>query len=212
MTVTSGFTTTNRSDFTIEFITLGNCWTCKVRIEAKLSTVNGVKESNYDAFNRITTVTYDELITDAYIIMQAVADTGHDTEWYKAPDAAYQLLIGTCCEYERTIDYSQAQVGYLSLMNLWMPHVSIDESDFEESITVFPTVSNGLFTLNKKDLFESNIHDIKIFSTNGNLVWASYQNTDPSVHIDLSSAPAGHYIVCLFDNNQLISKNRIIKD
>ena len=104
----------------IEFPALGNCYLCKVRIEAKLNLLDGVTSSNWDYNTKVTTVEYDESVTDPFEIMQAVADTGHDTEWYPAPEEMYALLIGTCCEYERTINYSTVQIGYLSLMGIWV--------------------------------------------------------------------------------------------
>lgn len=207
--ITSGsLTAQERDSFTIEFITLGNCYTCKIRIEAKLNMVEGVTNSDYDAYEKVTRVTYDDMITDAFLIMQAVADTGHDTEWFRAPDEAYELLIGTCCEYNRTMDYDEAQIGYLSLMDLWMPHVSINEIGDETNVRVYPTASNGQFTVNIGDLSGS---EVKVYSMSGALVLTKKVETNSDNSINISNAPKGQYIICVSSNNRIISKTKIIK-
>ncbi len=210
MTMTS-FTAVDRDEFTIEFITLGNCYSCKIRIEGKLSNVEGVISSNYDAVNKITSVTYDDLVTDAFLIMQAVADTGHDTEWFEAPLEAYELLIGTCCEYERTIDYTMAQVGYLSLMGLWMPHVLVGELNEENQITVYPTSSTGQYTVKFDNMATPHNPEIRIYSMSGSLVWANTIDSASNNQIDISFAPAGQYILCALTDGNIISKTKIIK-
>ena len=208
---TTSFTSMERDEMTIEFITLGNCYYCKLRIEGKLSNVEGVISSDYDASNHIATVTYDDLITDAFFVMQAVADTGHDTEWYEAPQEAYNLLIGTCCEYERTIDYSTVQVGYLSLMNLWMPHVSVGELKEDQNITIFPTVSSGQYSFKFNKSSTLIRPEIRIYSMNGSLVWANSIVAGVETEINISFAPDGQYILCAFDNGEIISRSKIIK-
>lgn len=205
------FTASQRGDFTIEFITLGNCYTCKLRIEAKLDKVEGVILSDYDAFNKLTTVTYDDMITDAFIIMQAVADTGHDTEWFEAPQEAYNLLIGTCCEYDRTIDYTNVQVGYLSLMDLWMPHVSINEINNEDYVSIFPTVSDGAYSIEISDQSTMENPHISVYSMNGKSIWSKPATVGDMAKINISFAPLGQYIVCIHDKGEIISKSIIIK-
>lgn len=200
-----------RDNFTIQFVTLGNCYTCKLRIEAKLNTVPGISAAEYDAFTDITTVTYDDLITDAFIIMQAVADTGHDTEWFRAPDAAYELLIGTCCEYERTIDYTQAQVGYLSLMDLWMPHVSVGDQKESESVKVYPTASNATFNIDISKLADTKQTEIKVYTLSGSLLLTQQLSAENRNQIDLSFAPSGQYILTVSKPGTLISQSKIVK-
>ena len=141
-TVPSTFAQT-KDDFTVRFITLGNCYTCKIRVESKLNAMEGESFSKYDPNIAETTVTFDEFVTDTYVLMQAVADTGHDTEWFRAPDEAYQLLVGTCCEYERSINYDDVQMGYLSLMGIYVGHVAVNERDYLSEISVFPSISHG---------------------------------------------------------------------
>ncbi len=199
-----------REDFTIQFITLGNCYICKLRIEDKLSYVEGVSSSEYDPFEKITSVTYDDLITDAFIIMQAVADTGHDTEWFKAPDAAYELLVGTCCEYERTIDYTQVEVGYLSLMDLWMPHVSIEDALAETDIKVYPSMGNTYFNIQLPSVSEKGSARLDVYSMAGHLIKSKdiYSAYD---QIESNHMAAGNYLMVFSRNNNIISRIKISK-
>ncbi len=101
---------------TIKFETLGKCGMCKTKIEAAVNSIDGISYVFWNFAKNETIVTYDESKTNPFYIMQTIADTGHDTEWYRTPDAVYNLLIGSCCEYERTIDYSQVQIGYVTLL------------------------------------------------------------------------------------------------
>lgn len=201
----------HKDDFTIKFLTLGNCYTCKVRVEAKLNSLEGVISSIYDPTKTETTVTYDDFITDAYIIMQAVADTGHDTEWFRAPDAAYELLVGTCCEYARTIDYSEAQVGYLSLMDLWMGHVAIDEMGYMENVAVYPSLGQGIYTISLNDLPSMLTPQIQVFALNGQEVLFKTMGYNSNEQIDISSQPNGTYVLIISSDNQVISRTKIIK-
>lgn len=201
-----------KEPFTIKFVTLGNCYTCKLRIEAKVNSLEGVSSSIYDPSKAETTVTYDDLITDAYIIMQAVADTGHDTEWFRAPDAAYNLLIGTCCEYERTIDYNEAQVGYLTLMDLWMGHVAIDELYQETTVSVYPNIGHGIYNISLQDFPFMISPDLQVYSMSGNLVYTQKLQSHSNEQIDLSNMPNGNYIMVLSHDHQMISKTKIIKN
>ncbi len=199
-----------REDFTIQFITLGNCYTCKLRIEDKLGFVDGVISSEYDPFTKTTTVTYDDLITDAFLVMQAVADTGHDTEWFRSPDAAYELLIGTCCEYERTIDYTQVEVGYLSLMDLWMPHVSIEDKFAEKDIMVYPSAGSGSFTIKLPSVSDKGSATVQIYSMSGQVVLTRNIPAEIS-HLELGNMSNGQYLMIFSRNNKTISKSKIIK-
>lgn len=201
-----------KEDFTIRFITLGSCYMCKVRVEAKVNSLEGVVSSTYDPMKSETTVTYDDLVTDAYMIMQAVADTGHDTEWYRAPDEAYELLIGTCCEYERTIDYSQVQIGYLSLMDLWVGHVGINNHTKNENVLVFPSITDGLINIDLTDLENNDRKTVSVFSLDGKLM-KTFTLNGRSLHhkIDISNLPDSNYLLLISSNNHLISKSKILK-
>jgi len=210
--VTVNLPAQQKDDFTIKFVTLGNCYTCKIRVEAKLNSLEGVSSSIYDPTKAETTVSYDDFITDAYIIMQAVADTGHDTEWFRAPDAAYDLLVGTCCEYERNIDYDQAQVGYLSLMDLWMGHVAINELYESTKVLVYPSIGHGIYHLSLTDFPLMTSPELEIYSMTGRLVYTRKIQSHSNEQIDISNMPNGNYIMVLSHNDQVISTNKIIKN
>lgn len=208
--ITLGLRAQQKEDFTIRFVTLGNCYLCKLRVEAKVNSVEGVITSNYDPSKDETTVTYDDFVTDSYIIMQAVADTGHDTEWYAAPDEAYEMLIGTCCEYERTIDYSQVQIGYLSLMDMWMGHVMVHELKTSYNFAVYPNIGNGKFEVNFNDV-QLYVHPkYRVYNTNGILVFSG-ELTKRTEQLDLSFLSGGTYIIQFYNNNRVISSSKIVK-
>ncbi len=194
---------------TINFVTLGNCSQCKDRIEAALNTIDGVSYAYWDYSKDETTVTYDMSLTDPNAIMQTVADTGHDTEWYPAPLAAYNLLVGTCCEYIRTINYSQAQVGYLSLMGIWANQLSIGELDNKESISVYPTISKDYIQV-RTDLPITDMN-IYIYSISGSKILSQQMSTKTEAVIDINSLSKGSYIVLITDNTRIISTSKIIK-
>ncbi|NPD44161.1 MULTISPECIES: T9SS type A sorting domain-containing protein [unclassified Lentimicrobium] len=200
-----------KDDFTVRFITLGNCYTCKVRVEAKLNAMEGVSFSKYDPFYAETTVTFDEFVTDTYIIMQAVADTGHDTEWFRAPDEAYQLLIGTCCEYERTINYDDVQMGYLSLMGIYVGHVAVNEYDYLSDISVFPSISSGRYSINLNDTPSILNAKIQVFSMQGQMVYSSSIEDGNNQEIDLTNKVNGTYMVMISSNGMAVSSTKIIK-
>ena len=138
---------------TVYFPTLGNCYLCKLRIEECVNKLEGIEEVTWDYNTDITTVTYEETITDPYIIMDAIALVGHDTEWFPAPDSSYQTLVGTCCEYERTMDYTNVQIGYLSLMDLWVFPVGIDDPEPLQELSINPSAGNGIFYFTLAVLF-----------------------------------------------------------
>lgn len=200
-----------KDDFTVKFITLGNCYTCKIRVESKLNAMEGVSFSKYDPSNAETTVTFDEFVTDTYVIMQAVADTGHDTEWFRAPDEAYQLLIGTCCEYERSINYDDVQIGYLSLMDLYVGHVAVKEHDYLREISIFPSISHGKYSINLNDIPSILNPKIQVFTMQGQMVFSSSIGDGNNQQIDLSNESNGTYLVMISANGMSVSTTKIIK-
>lgn len=209
-TIPSNFAQT-KDDFTVKFITLGNCYTCKIRVESKLNAMEGVSFSKYDPNSAETTVTFDEFVTDTYVVMQAVADTGHDTEWFRAPDEAYQLLIGTCCEYERSINYDDVQIGYLSLMGIYVGHVAVNEHDYLSEISVFPSISHGRYNINLNDTPSILNPKIQVFSMQGQMVFSSSIGDDNNQQIDLSNESNGTYLVMISANGMSVSTTKIIK-
>ena len=196
--------------FTINFTTLGNCYICKIRIETKVNQLSGVISSEWDYITKVTTVTYDTEVTDAFQVMQTIADTGHDTEWYEAPDSMYALLIGSCCEYERTINYTNVQIGYLSLMGIWVYPLGTAENLNKPSFYLFPTVGDGLIHLQKGGDSPSGQVTVEVFSMAGKLVWTGLRNPDYGETINLTTIPGGQYIVTIHSGNSIVSRHRIV--
>ncbi|MBW7941006.1 MAG: hypothetical protein H3C64_01100 [Candidatus Kuenenia stuttgartiensis] len=90
---------------TDSFIVYGNCGMCKRRIEQAAKSIVGVKIANWDTESQMLTLKYDEAVLSRNgksldNISIAVAETGHDTQYYKAENTAYEALP-KCCLYER---------------------------------------------------------------------------------------------------------------
>ncbi len=78
----------------------GNCDMCKERIENAALSVAGVESATWEAESQMLHLNFDAGKTNSAEIQQAVANAGHDTEDFKAPDEVYDELPG-CCLYER---------------------------------------------------------------------------------------------------------------
>ena len=85
----------------------GNCGMCKKKIETSLK-VSGVSSAEWDKVTKILTVSYDSTKITNEQVQQKVADTGYDTEKFKATDEAYGKLH-SCCKYDRTGKATKAQ-------------------------------------------------------------------------------------------------------
>ncbi len=77
----------------------GNCGMCKARIEKALK-VEGVNKADWNTETKMLAVTYDNEQISLDKIQQTVANSGHDTEKFTAPDSIYAKLPG-CCRYDR---------------------------------------------------------------------------------------------------------------
>lgn len=82
------------------FAVAGNCGMCKERIENAALSVSGVSFAHWDAATQILHLDFDPAKTDVDEVQKAIAQAGHDTEKFSAPDQVYQELPG-CCLYER---------------------------------------------------------------------------------------------------------------
>ncbi|MEI6090851.1 MAG: cation transporter [bacterium] len=191
---------------TLKFITSGNCYTCKLRIEAAVKELPGIVSVSWDSEAKITTVTFDKTQTDIYTIMKKIGSVGHDTEWYKGDDLVYNTkLVGSCCEYPRTLTYDDVKIGYLSLMDQWV------------SVETNPTNKINLYSANNGNSLNYNItgYDnspiaINIYSLTGEQVYRSSNITSFGV-IDLSSISSGAYLVIMTNQNKTIFQQKIIK-
>jgi copper chaperone CopZ len=191
---------------TMKFITSGNCIVCEGRIEENVKKLAGITYVYWDSKAKVTTVTFDTTKMDIYTIMKKIASVGHDTEWFKGDDAYYtKQLIGTCCEYPRTIDYSTAKVGYLSLMDKWVSVNTIEPN----KINLYSSNNGNLLNYNITG-FENNSISITIYSLLGDEVYIS-SNVKPNGEIDLSQFPVGTYIVTMANQNKTVFTQKIIK-
>lgn len=78
----------------------GNCDMCKERIETTAKSVTGVASAEWSAETKMLHVQFDGGKTNLDDIQKAIAKVGHDTEKYKATDAAYKALP-ECCKYRK---------------------------------------------------------------------------------------------------------------
>lgn len=76
----------------------GVCGMCKARIEKAAIKTKGVKTANWDIGSHQLSLVYNEKKTDLKTIQQNIANVGHDTPLFKAPDKAYES-IDMCCKY-----------------------------------------------------------------------------------------------------------------
>lgn len=191
---------------TMKFVTSGNCIVCEGRIEDAVKKLAGINYIYWDSKAQVTTVKFDSTKMDIRTIMKKIASVGHDTEWFKGDDYFYtNQLVGTCCEYPRTIDYSIAKIGYLSLMDIW---VSVDSNPVN-NVNLYS--SNNGNSLNYSVVgFENSPISVNIYSILGEKV---YSNSDikSSGEIDLSDFLNGTYIVTMINQNKVIFTTKIIK-
>lgn len=79
----------------------GNCEMCKDRIEKVAKLVAGVSSAEWNATDKLLGITFDKDLTSLEKIEKAVADSGHDTDLFRAKDDVYHSLP-ECCKYVRT--------------------------------------------------------------------------------------------------------------
>jgi len=198
-----------RSSMTIYFTTLGNCGICQNRIQNSVKNLPGIDTVYWNIPKRQTTVTYDETVTNPYTIMHAIANVGHDNEWFRAPDSAYNLLVGSCCEYLRTIDYDTVKVGYLGLMGIWIYPLGTHEAE-QKDFRVAPTIGNGLFQISASGSLAPGNFELRVYSIKGTKILSD--EFTGSIHsVDLRSFPNGQYLIVLSDKNRIISCARVLK-
>ena len=90
----------NQKNKKSNFEVIGNCEICKKRIEKAALSLKGVKMATWDITSNILSVTYNsnKILLDQ--IQSSIANVGHDTPLFKAPDNVYDQLP-LCCIYER---------------------------------------------------------------------------------------------------------------
>ena len=90
----------NQKNKKSNFEVIGNCEICKKRIEKAALSLKGVKMATWHIPSNILSVTYNsnKILLDQ--IQSSIANVGHDTPLFKAPDVVYSELP-MCCIYER---------------------------------------------------------------------------------------------------------------
>jgi periplasmic mercuric ion binding protein len=78
---------------------LGNCETCKARIE-KAAKLAGASTATWTADNQLLAFSYEDVKTTSLTIQKAIAAAGHDTPNFLSTQNAYNKLPG-CCQYNR---------------------------------------------------------------------------------------------------------------
>ncbi len=102
---------------TEKFEVSGNCAMCKKRIETAGKDA-GAKSIEWDSSTGIATVTYDSSKNSLDKIKQGIAEAGHDTKEFRAPDATYEELHECClypridAEHEHDHDHDLAEEGH----------------------------------------------------------------------------------------------------
>jgi len=76
----------------------GKCEMCKDRIEKAAKEVEGVSFASWEMEKQVLHLNYDPEKTSPDDIAKAVAKAGHDTDKFKADQAAYNALP-ECCKY-----------------------------------------------------------------------------------------------------------------
>ncbi|QDP85152.1 TonB-dependent receptor [Chryseobacterium sp. SNU WT5] len=84
-----------------QFFVRGNCGSCKVRIE-KAAASAGADSSTWDADTQTVTLNFDPAKTSSDLILQKIAEAGHDNEKFTAKTDTYDKLPG-CCLYDREL-------------------------------------------------------------------------------------------------------------
>jgi periplasmic mercuric ion binding protein len=199
-----------RSSMTIYFTTLGNCGICQNRIQNAVKNMPGIDTVYWNIEKDQTTVTYDESVTNPYTIMHAIANVGHDNEWFRAPDSAYNLLVGSCCEYQRTIDYDTVKVGYLGMMGIWIYPLGVHKIE-QKDFFVIPTIGNGLFQVSAKGSKAPGNVELSVYSIKGKEILSGEFIAGTIHNVDLRSFPNGQYLIVLSDKTRVISSARVIK-
>jgi periplasmic mercuric ion binding protein len=195
---------------TIYFTTLGNCGICQNRIQNAVKNMPGIDTVYWNIPKKQTTVSYDESVTNPYTIMHAIANAGHDNEWFRAPDSAYNLLVGSCCEYQRTIDYDTVKVGYLSMLGIWIYPLGIHEKTQPEFI-VYPAIGSGVFNISVKGSMVNSGFVVSVYSMYGIKVHERRFTPGSKTAVDLTSFPDGEYVIVISDKSGILSSNRLIK-
>nr|WP_292963323.1 MULTISPECIES: metal transporter [unclassified Allomuricauda] len=82
----------------ISFEVKGNCGMCQSRIEKAAIKLKGVKFASWSSETKKFEAIIDERKISIPDIQQRIAEVGHDSEGFTAPDSVYNNLP-ECCKY-----------------------------------------------------------------------------------------------------------------
>ncbi len=85
------------------FFVKGNCGSCKARIE-KAAKDAGATAADWSSETQTVVLDFDPTKTSSDIILQKIAQVGHDNEKFLAKDSVYNALPG-CCLYDRELAF-----------------------------------------------------------------------------------------------------------
>jgi hypothetical protein len=119
-------------------------------------------------------------------------------------------LIGSCCEYQRTIDYDTVKVGYLGMMGIWIYPLEIQDIKHSDFV-VYPTIGNGMFQVSFKGSRVQSEFELSVYSMKGIKILAREFAAGSGNSVDLRSFPNGEYILVLTEKKQIISSARLVK-
>ncbi len=171
------------------FITCGNCYLCKVRIEDAANSVEGVVSSQWKATDEKLAIQYDNDVTSAYAVMQAVAAVGHDTELVQAPDDVYDALTG-CCLYDRWIDYS---------------FLNIDKNNFYE-LSIYPNPATEVLNVNLQNAANS---VLKLYDLSGKKI-KHVDSSRGNNTLNVSDVNSGTYLLVVESDGLVKACNTVI--
>ncbi|BDW93805.1 heavy-metal-associated domain-containing protein [Allomuricauda sp. XS_ASV26] len=83
---------------TVSFEVKGNCGMCKTRIEKAAVKLKGVKFATWNSETKLFEAIIDERKVTIPNIQKRIAEVGHDSEGFTAPDSVYNKLPD-CCKY-----------------------------------------------------------------------------------------------------------------
>lgn len=87
----------NKKDTTINFKVSGSCAMCEKRI-TDVALKNGAKEARWNSQTQLLTVSLNQAKVTKEKLQEKIAEVGHDTEPFLAPDEVYNTLP-ECCLY-----------------------------------------------------------------------------------------------------------------
>ena len=82
----------------VSFEVKGNCGMCKSRIEKAAIKLKGVKYATWSPDTKAFEAIIDERKCSVDVIKKRIAEVGHDSEGFTAPEDVYENLPD-CCKY-----------------------------------------------------------------------------------------------------------------